>query len=185
MERFAATVEEAHVADRLADALSGKGAFSRFRRVLDQHPDVRERWFAAQRDVLGTRAREWLSSVGVEVAAEPALREPPEPPQQQAAAPGPLRLTHVLALGAPDGKTEILDGRVLRVVHARSEGEARRTFKELARDLYESSGVPWRNRLIEGKTEVGLGELSVRLSGRIVEVELVVPPEVVGRFYDR
>jgi hypothetical protein len=32
-----------------------------------------------------------------------------------------------------------------------TEGDARRAFQELARDRFESHGIAWRNRFIEGK----------------------------------
>jgi tetratricopeptide (TPR) repeat protein len=67
MEEFAANVKDRGLRVRLEDALRGKGAFGRFKRVLAERPAERERWFAFRNGLLEERAREWLESVGVKV----------------------------------------------------------------------------------------------------------------------
>ncbi len=67
MEEFAETVGDAALRTRLRDALAGKGAFGRFKRVLGDHPGVRGRWFEFRNARLGARVREWLEVVGVKV----------------------------------------------------------------------------------------------------------------------
>jgi len=65
MVEFAETVRQPRLRERLADALAGKGAFGRFKRVLADHPEQRERWFTFRNARLEARAREWLESIGV------------------------------------------------------------------------------------------------------------------------
>ena len=45
MEEFTEAVNDGALRTRLRDALAGKGAFGRFKRVLGDHPGVRDRWF--------------------------------------------------------------------------------------------------------------------------------------------
>ena len=63
MERFAETVG-GPVGDRLAEAIDGRGAFSRFRRELDRHPDLIPRWLAYRSERRAGRARSWLAAEG-------------------------------------------------------------------------------------------------------------------------
>jgi hypothetical protein len=66
MERFARTVTDPKLSEHLEIALDGRGAFRRFRNVLANHPEERERWFAFKNERMAERAREWLSEIGVE-----------------------------------------------------------------------------------------------------------------------
>ena len=45
MEEFIATLGPSLIADRLQNAIIGKGAFGRFRRVLETQPDLQQRWW--------------------------------------------------------------------------------------------------------------------------------------------
>jgi hypothetical protein len=65
MDDFVATVEAGGFRERLADAIRGKGAFGRFKRVLEERLDERERWFAFQQARLDERALEWLAERGI------------------------------------------------------------------------------------------------------------------------
>ncbi len=64
MRDFAAAVEDDAVRERLLDAIDGRGAFSRFRRVLDRYDDLRARWHAYSAETRVGRAREWLAAEG-------------------------------------------------------------------------------------------------------------------------
>ena len=66
MEEFIKTVKNAQLRDRLEQAISGKGAFRRFKDVLAYHDSERERWFAFKRDCLRERMLEWLEDEGIE-----------------------------------------------------------------------------------------------------------------------
>ena len=66
MEDFIATVAGEHLRERLSDAIDGRGAFGRFKRVLSAHEDERERWFAFRDERLRERILAWLEDEGVE-----------------------------------------------------------------------------------------------------------------------
>ncbi len=68
MEAFIATVTTARLRDSLEQAISGKGAFRRFKDVLTYYESERERWFAFKRDRLRERMLEWLEDEGIEAA---------------------------------------------------------------------------------------------------------------------
>jgi hypothetical protein len=65
MQDFMVTVRDAHLRERLAAAIQGRGAFRRFKDVLERYPRQRERWFTFQNDRMIQRAREWLESLGI------------------------------------------------------------------------------------------------------------------------
>jgi hypothetical protein len=60
MERFAHSVEDAEVSERLLDALDRQRPFRRFKDVLLSYPEVREAWFRYQEEHLRAYAEEWL-----------------------------------------------------------------------------------------------------------------------------
>jgi hypothetical protein len=66
MSRFAAGVQDPHARQRLEDALDGRGAFRRFRRVLGDHPELRDQWHAAHDAATREQALEWLAELGIE-----------------------------------------------------------------------------------------------------------------------
>jgi hypothetical protein len=70
MADFAATVTDPVLADRLEVALDGRGAFRRFKDVLDRDPDELTRWHVFFGDRRRGRARAWLAMH----ALKPALR---------------------------------------------------------------------------------------------------------------
>jgi uncharacterized protein UPF0158 len=75
MEEFTGTVRDARLRDRLEVALDGRGAFRRFKNVLLDVPDARERWFAFRDERLHAAARDWLGQLGIEsTTAPPASR---------------------------------------------------------------------------------------------------------------
>ena len=67
MEDFIATVEDKHLGELLEVAITGKGAFRRFKDVLAHYAEERERWFHFKDDRLMERALEWLEDIGVEL----------------------------------------------------------------------------------------------------------------------
>ena len=70
MEDFIATVENEHLAELLEVAINGKGAFRRFKDVLFNYPEERERWFKFKDDRMEERALEWLDDIDVTLAEE-------------------------------------------------------------------------------------------------------------------
>ena len=118
IERFVDELDDPAAIDQLRDALAGKGAFSRFRSAVERS-NVRERWFAFEARDRERLAREWLASIDFPVDEKAPPPSPPEPPRKAAVT--PLRIAHVLLIGAPDGKTEIIGGRVRRFIDGRSD----------------------------------------------------------------
>jgi uncharacterized protein UPF0158 len=65
-EEFIATVADSSLRDLLDVAIAGKGAFRRFKDVLIQAPQERERWFRFQDERVNGRLRAWLAANGIE-----------------------------------------------------------------------------------------------------------------------
>ena len=64
MEWFISAVEDSEIQDRLSIAISGRGAFRRFKDTLSRWPDLMTRWFAFSEDRQRGRARAWLANKG-------------------------------------------------------------------------------------------------------------------------
>lgn len=64
MVGFIEDLDNPPVADRLARAISGSGAFRRFRNQLSEYPDLLIRWYAFSEDRHRGRARAWLAVNG-------------------------------------------------------------------------------------------------------------------------
>jgi len=64
MEQFIQTVTDEQRADRLAIAIEGRGAFRRFRSVIDRWEDELDRWYAFSEDRSRGRARRFLADAG-------------------------------------------------------------------------------------------------------------------------
>ncbi|KXA94752.1 hypothetical protein AKJ65_03550 [candidate division MSBL1 archaeon SCGC-AAA259E19] len=62
MEEFIETVEDEDLKEKLSIAIDGKGAFRRFKDVLNQYPDERERWFEFKGNRTEKRVRRWLEA---------------------------------------------------------------------------------------------------------------------------
>jgi len=70
MVDFIATVTDEHLAELLEVAVNGKGAFRRFKDVLLNYAEERERWFRFKEDRTLERALEWLGDIGVTLIQE-------------------------------------------------------------------------------------------------------------------
>jgi hypothetical protein len=66
MYAFGQAQEDAHLRDRLLQALDGSGAFRRFKDELHADLDVRQAWFNYAEALQRTRALKWLSDQGIE-----------------------------------------------------------------------------------------------------------------------
>ncbi|MGH7818858.1 MAG: UPF0158 family protein [Candidatus Binatia bacterium] len=184
MAQFATDLDEDDVREQLELALDGRGAFGRFRQVLARHPDLRARWERRHDEWLLAEARLWLEGLGVDAELRPGQPHgpPPEPPSDSKGRGPHIGLVELLLLGAPDGKTELLDGKVRRVFRARSGGEARAVFKSVARELCEFHGTAWRNRFIEGRNRFSAENAEVAVEGNDVELVVEVSAELWRRF---
>ena len=63
---FAQSIAEPRLRDLLSVALDGRGAFGRFKCVLEDHPRERERWFRMRDESCADRVREWLRELDIE-----------------------------------------------------------------------------------------------------------------------
>ena len=66
MMEFINSVHDNRVRALLDVAINGKGAFRRFKDVLREHPQERERWFEFQKQCALHRIRSWLDSEDIE-----------------------------------------------------------------------------------------------------------------------
>jgi Uncharacterised protein family (UPF0158) len=69
MERFIATVADPEIADRLEIAITGKGAFRRFKDVLSRWPEELSRYVIFRDERQRGRARAWLVAEGYRPAS--------------------------------------------------------------------------------------------------------------------
>jgi hypothetical protein len=66
MAEFIGSVDDNRLHALLDTAIRGSGAFRRFKDVLRDHPEERERWFALQKECIHRRIRRWLESEHIE-----------------------------------------------------------------------------------------------------------------------
>src|SRR5689334_18078159 len=71
MVAFAQSVRDRRLAGMLELALDGKGAFGRFKRVLDDYPRDAERWYAMKQAWFDEQIREWLHDLQIEPIRKP------------------------------------------------------------------------------------------------------------------
>jgi hypothetical protein len=64
MRDFAADIEGDAIRAQLLDAINGRGAFSRFRRILARDDALRASWYAYCAETRSGRARDWLAAEG-------------------------------------------------------------------------------------------------------------------------
>jgi len=180
MCRFADTIDEDDIRDKLAIALNGRGAFSRFRDVVFSYPDLKEQWFSLRRQALLDMALDWFEALEIEPKYE--LRQPERP--QPAAAPKPTEpgLLDVLLLGLDSRGNQLVDNRIVRRIQAREPGQANRLFKKLARELCGFWGVEWRNRYTKGKRDFDMGRTHLTVRGNVVELSTDVDEDVLRAF---
>ena len=70
MVDFIATLKGKRLAELLEVAINGKGAFRRFKDVLLNYPEERERWFQFRDDRAQEKALEWLGEIDVSLIEE-------------------------------------------------------------------------------------------------------------------
>ena len=66
MVEFAETIEDDLLREKMNIALDGKGAFRRFKNVIADYPDYREKWFRFRDEKINKKVIEWLNSMGIE-----------------------------------------------------------------------------------------------------------------------
>lgn len=181
MERFVDGLDEIDVQRQLRGALQGRGAFRRFRDALAGFPDLRDRWQATQREDLLQRGLAFLA--GLDIAPTYELRQRPVPVDTPIARQeSRILLHHLLLLGAPNGKTELIEGRVHRCIQTTSPTQARKLFERLAREVMELQGLGYRRSLVEGLHTIDLGPFRLVIERNVVWLATEVPREVWNAF---
>ena len=66
MAEFIDSVNDNRMHALLKVAINGRGAFRRFKDVLQEHPQERERWFVFQKQRAHRRILRWLETEGIE-----------------------------------------------------------------------------------------------------------------------
>jgi Uncharacterised protein family (UPF0158) len=64
MQDFIATISDPSIAERLTTAIDGKGAFRRFRDVLQWWEQIEDDWYCFADERRRGRARAWLTTAG-------------------------------------------------------------------------------------------------------------------------
>lgn len=64
MEWFIQDLDDTELADKLGRAITGRGAFRRFKDCLSERPEMMARWHAVSNDRQRGRARGWLAAEG-------------------------------------------------------------------------------------------------------------------------
>lgn len=74
MVTFIDLLDDRTAAEKLSSAIEGRGAFRRFRRVLDAHDEIHTRWSGYSEEGRLGRARAWLARAGY----RPVLHRAPD-----------------------------------------------------------------------------------------------------------
>src|SRR5260370_18522429 len=88
MERFIPMVDDTDLRGNLAQAIDGKGAFRRFKDVLMNFADEREKWFVFRSERLRTFMEAWLGAHAIKAAIRPAWADDTTAPPESEASPG-------------------------------------------------------------------------------------------------
>jgi len=65
MKDFIETLVDQNLQEQLYIAIDGKGAFRRFKDLLIDYPDERQKWFEFKKNKTLERIREWLKAEGI------------------------------------------------------------------------------------------------------------------------
>jgi hypothetical protein len=64
MAEFISQIDDEGIADRLNIAITGRGAFRRYKDTLSRWPDLMDRWYEFSDERQRGRARRWLEGYG-------------------------------------------------------------------------------------------------------------------------
>jgi hypothetical protein len=81
-----------------------------------------------------------------------------------------IELLDLLLLGAPNGKTEVIDGQILRQLWARTPAEARGMFENLSRQICAYHQFEWNERHVEGRSSFDLGRMHLSVEDTRIEL---------------
>ncbi len=66
MVKFTEGLEDESLKELLLEALDGRGAFRRFRDVLERYSDILDEWYKYKDEAVQNRITEWLNENGIE-----------------------------------------------------------------------------------------------------------------------
>jgi hypothetical protein len=118
MERFIPSVVDDDLRAKLGQAIDGKGAFRRFKDVLMNQADERERWFVFRGERLRTLMEAWLAAHALVAGARPAWSEAPPAPDSQPTADSDADSTPKLATGRRTRNADSLRGQLRELVES-------------------------------------------------------------------
>ena len=177
---FADSLSDApEVARELGRALNGRGAFGRFGRTIDEHPDLLARWMAFRAERMLECAKSWLRELDLHhpLSESRALRPPtPDPPTEE------LGLIHLLLLGAPADPRERVDGKVKRSVEARDAKRGEQLFRRMVRHACAFEGIAYRRSLADGRKSLTIGDFEFERRGKTVEVQIPIAQAIWDAF---
>jgi hypothetical protein len=137
MERFIPMVENPELAEKLTQAIDGKGAFRRFKDVLMAYGPERERWFSFRSERLRIFMEAWLNAHALNPVPRPVW-VPEIPPKTEAApgAPAAAALPEAGAAAVPREARgeEVAPPRDLR------RGKSVETLRKNLRDIADALG---------------------------------------------
>ena len=101
MAEFVAAVHHRRAADLLDRAISGRGAFRRFKDTLFEFPELRDQWFRFRNARARRRALRWLASEGLvdPVEAERLSARHPDPEQAEEDVPAAVAVDLAMLYG--------------------------------------------------------------------------------------
>ena len=174
MLRFVGTLDPERTTV-FAVAVTGDGAFRRFKNLLNQH-GLHDAWIPFQLGLDRAEAMAWLGRHDIAVI-DVSRRIPAAP---EAAAGTTVGLVDLLLLGEPEGKPALADGRVRRRVPARSPDHSRELFWGLAREISAETGVtlPGSSGTFDVPTTLDAldaGRFHLRRLDDAVELDIDVP----------
>ncbi len=156
MAEFVAAVHHRRASDLLDRAISGRGAFRRFKDTLFEFPELRGQWFRFRDARSRRRALLWLATAGLVTrqAAEQAAQRHPDPAQEDEDVPAALavdlamlygdRLRQVLLFGSwvhDDGPGEFDLELLIVLADLRSRWEELRRMDDVLWRHTERSGL--------------------------------------------
>jgi hypothetical protein len=71
MAEFIETVKVKDARSELREAISGRGAFRRFKDALENYPELRQKWFEFKKESLRQHALDWLESEDIRLTTGP------------------------------------------------------------------------------------------------------------------
>ena len=139
MERFIPMVENPELAEKLTQAIDGKGAFRRFKDVLMAYGPERERWFSFRSERLRIFMEAWLNAHALNPVARPVwVPEIPPKTEGTAAAPEAAAAGAAGAAGLPaaprEAREEAAPPRDIR------RGKSVETLRKNLRDIADALG---------------------------------------------